>query len=31
MIELLIDHPRRKVSGLEVWPQSMNLATEPAP
>jgi hypothetical protein len=32
MIELLINHlPRNIGGGLEVGPQSMNLATEPAP
>jgi hypothetical protein len=31
MIELRIDHQPRSISNLEVGPQSMNLAAEPAP
>jgi hypothetical protein len=31
MIELLSNHLPRNVGGLEVWLQSMNLATEPVP
>ena len=30
MIELLINHLPRSIGSLEVGPQSMNLATEPA-
>jgi hypothetical protein len=30
MIELLIDHQPRSIGSLEVGPQSMNVATEPA-
>jgi len=31
MIELWVDHQPRSISKLKVGPQSMNLATEPAP
>jgi len=31
MNELLIDHQPRSIASLEFGPQSMNLATEPAP
>jgi hypothetical protein len=30
MIELRIDHQPRSIGSLEVGPQSVNLATEPA-
>ena len=30
MIELLINHQAQSIGSLEVGPQSMNLATEPA-